>query len=84
MNEKMNEKAVTNRPIAYGWLPYGKGRGIKWTLWQSNVTLQRQEKEGDNWQIKEELHIAPILMKELLWRVPNWLVLMENNRKEVK
>lgn len=66
-------------PLSYGWLPLGAGRGIKWTLWKTNVTFQRQEKQGDKWLTTEELHVAPKVLKELVWRIPSWLESIEKN-----
>jgi len=66
-------------PLSYGWLPLGMGRGIKWTLWKTNVTFQRQEKQGDKWLTTEELHVAPKVLKELIWRIPSWLESIEKN-----
>ena len=66
-------------PISYGWLPLGMGRGVKWVLWKSNVTFQRQEKQGDRWLTTEELHLAPKILKEIVWRIPSWLESIEKN-----
>jgi hypothetical protein len=71
------QKAKPEGALASGWFPLGPGRGIEWTLWKSNVTFQRQEKQGDKWIILEELHVAPKVLKELAWRAPLWLDKME-------
>lgn len=64
---------VKNGPVSYGWISLGMGKGIKWVLWSSNVTFQRQEKQGDKWLTTEELHLAPKTLKEISWRIPSWL-----------
>ena len=66
-------------PLSYGWFSLGMGKGIKWVLWNSNVTLQRQEKQGDRWLTTEELHLAPKVLKEIVWRLPGWLESIEKN-----
>lgn len=66
-------------PVSYGWFSLGMGKGIKWVLWSSNVTLQRQEKQGDRWLTTEELHLAPKVLKEIVWRLPGWLETIEKN-----
>jgi hypothetical protein len=64
-------------PADYGWFSLGQGRGIKWTLWKTSVTFQRQEKQGDKWITLEELHVAPKVLKEVSWRCPGWLSVIE-------
>jgi len=66
-------------PVSHGWFSLGQGRGIKWTLWKTSVTFQRQEKQGDKWIALEELHVAPKVLKELVWRIPGWLECTERN-----
>lgn len=77
MTRKMK---MTNKPISYGWISLGAGKGIKWILWDTNITLQRQEKQGDKWLTTEELHLAPKVLKEINWRVPSWLQSMEGDK----
>lgn len=77
--EKVGYAKKAEGPLSYGWLPLGSGRGIKWTLWKTNVTFQRQEKQGDKWLTTEELHVAPKVLKELIWRIPFWLESIEKN-----
>ncbi len=62
-----------NKPISDGWFNLGEGKGIRWVLWGNNVTLQRKEKEGDKWNVTEEMHLAPKVLKEIFWMAPNWL-----------
>lgn len=66
-----NQKAEAS--VEHGWFSLGQGRGIKWTLWKTSVTFQRQEKQGDQWITLEELHVAPKVLKEFAWRSPIWL-----------
>ena len=70
-------KTGSNRPISDGWVSLGQGKGMKWVVWHTNVTFQRQEKQGDNWLTTEELHLAPKLLKEITWRIPGWLEVIE-------
>jgi len=74
-----NSGSKSEGPVSYGWLPLGQGRGVKWTLWKSNVTFQRQEKQGDRWLTTEELHLAPKILKEVAWRIYGWLEAIEKN-----
>ncbi len=69
-------------PASKGWFSLGPGRGIKWALWNTNVSLQRQEKENDSWMTKEEFHISPKVLKEISWRIPSWLEHIESNGGE--
>jgi hypothetical protein len=73
------KKEKSPGPLSYGWFSLGMGKGIKWVLWNSNVTLQRQEKQGDRWLTTEELHLAPKVLKEIVWRLPGWLESIEKN-----
>lgn len=73
------KKEKSSGPISYGWFSLGMGKGVKWVLWESNVTLQRQEKQGDRWLTTEELHLAPKVLKEIVWRLPGWLESIEKN-----
>lgn len=66
-------------PVDTGWFSLGSGRGIKWTLWKTSVTFQRQEKQGDKWITLEELHVAPKVLKEISWRCPIWLDKIEKS-----
>lgn len=75
-NMMNNQKS---KPLSYGWFSLGPSRGIKWVLWKTNVTFQRQEKENEKWSTKEELHVAPKVLKELVWRIPKWLDSIEAN-----
>jgi len=68
-------------PLSYGWLPLGVGKGIKWSLWKTSVTFQRREKQGDNWLTTEELHVAPKILKEIVWRIPGWLESIDKNNE---
>jgi len=87
--ENMNrtEKLPENKdkrpegPLDHGWFSLGQGRGIKWTLWDTNLTFQRQEKQGDKWITLEELHVAPKVLKELLWRSPGWLGVIDKKNE---
>ncbi len=77
--EKAGYSKKAEGPLSYGWFSLGQSRGIKWTLWKTSVTLQRREKQGDNWLTTEELHVAPKVLKELVWRIPSWLESIEKN-----
>ena len=66
-------------PVSHGWFSLGQGRGIKWTLWKTSVTFQRKEKQGYKWIALEELHVAPKVLKELVWRIPGWLETVDGN-----
>lgn len=66
-------------PLSFGWIHLIPGKGIKWVLWKTSVTLQRQEKQGDNWLTTEELHVAPQILKEIAWRIPGWLEAIDKN-----
>jgi hypothetical protein len=78
-NQKNVDQKVKTRPLSYGWFSLGPQRGIKWVLWKTNVTFQRQEKDNEQWLTKEELHVAPKVLKELVWRIPKWLESIEAN-----
>ena len=79
MNGQNSRRSNSSRPVSNGWFGLGEGRGMKWTLWSSNVTFQRQEKQGDKWITTEELHIAPSVLKEIAWRCGHWLNVIESN-----
>lgn len=77
--QKIEYTQKAEGPTSYGWFGLGQGKGIKWTLWKTSVTLQRQEKQGDKWLTTEELHVAPKVLKEMVWRIPGWLEYIEKN-----
>ena len=76
--EQISRAQNSSKPISNGWFSLGEGKGIKWVLWSSSVTLQRQEKQGDKWLTTEELHLAPTVLKELAWRCGHWLNVIES------
>jgi hypothetical protein len=86
-SERNGEKPTVSKegkaegPLDHGWFSLGQGRGIKWTLWNSNLTFQRQEKQGDKWITLEELHVAPKVLKELSWRSPGWLSVIDRQNE---
>jgi hypothetical protein len=83
--KEMNEvKTETIKPNSTGYVPLGVGKGIKWTLWDNAVTIQRTEKKGDNWETTEEFHVAPSLLKEFFWRIPHWLSVIDQKMLEKK
>jgi len=79
INSKTNNFKKTKGPESYGWFALGQGRGIKWTLWPNSVVFQRREKQGDNWLTTEEIHVAPKILKEIVWRIPGWLEVIDRN-----
>ncbi|MEM7821305.1 MAG: hypothetical protein QXX38_00585 [Candidatus Aenigmatarchaeota archaeon] len=82
----MNEKNIENnrRPFDNGFISIGQGKGIKWVLWENNVTFQRQEKFGDQWQTVEEFHAPLSLLKEIAWRISHWLAIIDQKMNEKK
>ena len=85
MNEvKTETRNESVKPNSYGYVPLGVGKGIKWTLWDNSVTIQRTEKKGDNWETTEEFHVAPTLLKEFFWRIPGWLAIIDQKMQEKK
>lgn len=81
-SKQENSMRKNEGPLDSGWFSLGQGRGIKWTLWKTSVTFNRQEKQGDKWLTMEELHVAPKILKELAWRSPGWLSSIERNGKD--
>jgi len=71
-----------NRPMVKGYFPLGEGRGIQLTVWNNNLQLTRAEKnlETGKWETKQEINLAPAVLKELMWRIP--LILEKINSKE--
>jgi hypothetical protein len=66
------ERYLKKRPIEKWYLPLGPERGIQFTLWEKSLQLTRTEKntETGRWETKQEIHLAPIILKELMWRIP--------------
>lgn len=77
----MKNNGKTKKPISDGWIPLGDMKGISWCLWHNSVVLQRKVKEADKWLVTEEIHLAPTVLKEIFWLVPNWLKTMSDGRK---
>lgn len=78
VNVEANGEAAKRLPLSSGWISLGEGRGIKWALWSTSVVLQRSEKQDEKWITTEELHLAPMVLKELAWRCHQWLNVMDN------
>jgi len=72
------------KPNSSGYVPLGIGKGIRWTLWDNSVTIQRTEKKGEVWETTEEFHVAPSLLKEFFWRIPSWLAVIDQKILEKK
>jgi len=67
------------KPLDKFYVPLGEGRGIQLTVWSNNLQITRTEKnaETNKWESKQEINIAPMVLKDLFWRIPNILVRME-------
>jgi hypothetical protein len=76
----MKDKKVW--PVAKGWIPIGENKWVNWSLWDNNVTFQRRVKDEDKWVTKEQFHFSPKVLKEIWWRIPNWLTAIECKRKK--
>jgi len=61
-----------NGPMAKDYFPLGEGRGIQLTVWSNNLQLTRTEKNSETgkWEAKQEINLAPVVLKELMWRIP--------------
>ena len=69
-------------PVTKGWIPLGENNWVNWSLWDNNVQFQRRKKNGDGWETTESFHFTPKILKEIWWRIPNWLTAIECKRKK--
>ena len=69
-------------PVAKGWIPVGENKWVNWCLWDNSVQFQRRVKNEDKWTTVEQFHFSPKVMKEIWWRIPNWLTAIECKRKK--
>jgi len=76
----MKDKKVW--PVAKGWIPISENNWVNWNLWENNVSFQRRVKTDDKWSTVEQLHFSPKVLKEISWRIPNWLTAIECKRKK--
>jgi hypothetical protein len=74
--------AEVKRPLEKGWIPLGANKGVSWALWNNSVTLQRREKQGEEWKTAEKFNANTATLKELAWRIPHWLKIMEAKRSK--
>jgi len=67
-----NGNKTMGGPVAKDYFPLGEGRGIQLTVWSNNLQLTRTEKnvQTNKWETKQEINLAPIVLKELMWRTP--------------
>jgi len=65
------------------YVPLGEARGISITLWNTNLQLQRREKQNGNWVTTQEINLAIPVLKELLWIVPKAIETIEEIRQKV-
>jgi hypothetical protein len=67
-----NGNRVMGGPIAKDYFPLGEGRGIQLTVWNNNLQLTRTEKnmQTNKWESKQEINLAAVVLKELMWRIP--------------
>ena len=71
-----------NKPIVKGWIPVGENNWVNWALWDNSVSFQRRIRTEDTWQTTESFHFTPKILKEIWWRIPNWLTSIECKRKK--
>ena len=69
-------------PVAKGWIPINDNTWVNWSLWDNNVSFQRRVKNEDKWDTVEQFHFSPKVLKEISWRIPNWLTAIECKRKK--
>jgi hypothetical protein len=69
-------------PVAKGWIPINENNWVNWNLWENNVSFQRRVKTNDEWNTVEKFHFSPKVLKEISWRIPNWLTAIECKRKK--
>jgi hypothetical protein len=69
-------------PVAKGWIPVAEKNWVNWSLWVNNVSFQRRVKKEDKWTTVEQFHFSPKILKEIWWRIPNWLTAIECKRKK--
>jgi hypothetical protein len=71
-------------PLDKSYLAMGEGKGIQFTLWDNNLQLTRTEKNLQTgvWEEKQKFNLAPIVLKELLWKIPGMIETMEKIRKD--
>ena len=69
-------------PVAKGWIPISENNWVNWSLWENNVSFQRRVKTNDEWNTVEKFHFSPKVLKEISWRIPNWLTAIECKRKK--
>lgn len=67
-----NGNRAMGGPIAKDYFPLGEGRGIQLTVWNNNLQLTRTEKnmQTNKWESKQEINLAAVVLKELMWRIP--------------
>ena len=83
--EVRRPSAEVRRPIEKWYLPMGEGKGIQFTLWESNLQMVKTEKnaESGKWETTQEFNLAPIVLKELVWRIPVILEKMDKANKRI-
>jgi hypothetical protein len=77
---EMKDKKIW--PVAKSWIPINENNWVNWSLWENNVSFQRRVKTNDEWNTVEKFHFSPKVLKEIWWRIPNWLTAIECKRKK--
>ena len=69
------------KPISKGRIILGEGKNVNWSLWKSNVLLERREKqENGEWKTTESFHLSKSILKEIAWRASHWLSEIDKNK----
>jgi len=65
------------KPLAEDWISLGEGQGIRVTVWNRSVNLQRRVKQDDGtWQVEQEIALAKPALERLFISIPRYYALM--------
>lgn len=62
------------KPLDRDYIPLGEGKGIRITLWDNNLRLERVERDPhtNKWDKTQEINLARPVLERLYIRIPIW------------
>jgi hypothetical protein len=78
-----NVNVESKKPIDKWYQSLGQSKGIQFVLWENSLQITRTEKndQSGKWETKQEFNLAPMVLKELAWRIPLMLNKIEGAKE---
>ena len=79
------ETKPKRKPLYSAFWSLGEGKGIKVTLWKTNLRLERRERDTTavkEWKTTQEISLARPILEKLYIRLPYFFAKMKKGGKE--